>query len=240
MKRNFKNILAKLTNKSGFLFYVYAVYIILISGMLVGCSVAKESTEDESGLLEKEDKLNGSIQIDESLPKFNNNSSEAEQLLDDNSIIIGDVPLSIYENKRDVQLKLEEAGLEYSEFKPDNQEEKYDSCYYIDAWMQIYFLNDVCVRLRAIDVVSEGLNKIVQTARGIRPGGSYSQMVDKYGNSFETHTYAGKGVYTIYRYSISDCICEFGIQGEDSDSIYNIDIYIPSLSPIYDYGEEIQ
>lgn len=63
-------------------------------------------------------------------------------------------------------------------------------------------------------------------------------METLYGDSFETHSYSNRIIYTIYRYSINDCIYEFGIQ-EDSDSIYNIDIYLPNQAPIYEYGEEI-
>ena len=64
-------------------------------------------------------------------------------------------------------------------------------------------------------------------------------MIELYGDDFETHTYSYKGIYTIYRYSIGDFIYEFGIPGEDAEKIYNIDIYFPSQSPIYKYGEEI-
>ena len=46
-------------------------------------------------------------------------------------------------------------------------------------------------------------------------------------------------IYTIYRYSVDDCIYEFGIPDENSDTIYNIDIYLLSQAPIYEYGEEI-
>ena len=63
-------------------------------------------------------------------------------------------------------------------------------------------------------------------------------MVTLYGDSFETHSYSDRITYTIYRYLINDCVYEFGIQ-EHSDSIYNIDIYLPNQAPIYDYGEEI-
>lgn len=34
-------------------------------------------------------------------------------------------------------------------------------------------------------------------------------------------------------------IYEFGIPDENSDTIYNIDIYLLSQAPIYEYGEEI-
>ena len=102
--------------------------------------------------------------------------------------------------------------------------------------MQIYFLNDVCVRLRMLDIGPEGSDAVAQTPRGIRHESTYSQMVEQYGDSYETHAYAGKETYTIYRYAVSDCICEFGIPGENSDSIYNIDIYDPDQYPIYDYG----
>lgn len=169
-----------------------------------------------------------------------NNFSETKQSADACSIIIGDISLSIHESKQDILVKLNEAGLNYSESKPDNPEEtRYDSYYYIDAWMQIYFLNDECVRLRVLDVGFEDSDKLAHTSKDIHPGSTYSQMVELYGDSFETHSYAGQVIYKIYRYSDNNCIYEFGIQGENSDSIYNVDIYIPSQSPIYEYGEEI-
>lgn len=79
---------------------------------------------------------------------------------------------------------------------------------------------------------------IPQTVRGLHQGSTYSQMLEQYGDDFETHTYAGKEIYKIYRYSVNDCIYEYGIFRENPDSIYNIDIYVPDQSPIYDYGEE--
>lgn len=161
--------------------------------------------------------------------------------MDDCSIIIGDISLSIYESKQNILAKLDAAGLDYSEAEPDTPElaAKIDSYYNMGGCIQIYFLNDVCVRLRLLDVSPEGSYEIAQTTRGIHPASTYSHMLELYGDSFETHTYAGKERYTIYRYSFSDCICEFGIPGENSDSIYNVDIYVPSQYPIYDYGEEI-
>lgn len=235
MKKRFKNILAKTGKKNGVAVLICAIILTVGLGTLVGCSITKENTEDAPDQLGTED-----IQTDESSSQSNGNSTEAEHSFSDSSIILGDVSLSIYENKQDILEKLDEAGLDYSEHEPDYPEEaQYDSYYNVDAWMQIFFLNDVCVRLRVINVVPEGWDEVVRTSRGIHPGSTYSQMVELYGDPFETRTYAYKGIYTIYRYSINDCICEFGIPGEDSDSIYNVDIYIPSQSPIYDYGEEL-
>ena len=67
--------------------------------------------------------------------------------------------------------------MDYSEFEPDDPEEtKYDACYNIDdVWVQMYFLDDVCVRLRAISFDSS--YGLVQTVRGLQSRGTYSQMV---------------------------------------------------------------
>lgn len=211
------------------------VTVFSLSLFLTACANNNSSSNDASN-----SRVESSI-ANEFSTESSSNSSETKQPVDACSIIIGDVSLSLTESKQDILVKLNEAGLNYSESKSDNPgETRYDSYYNIDAWMQIYFLNDECVRLRVIDVGSEGSDKLAHTSKGIYPGSTYSQMVGLYGDSFETHSYTGQVIYKIYRYSVNNCISEFGIQGENSDSIYNIDIYIPSQSPIYDYGEEIQ
>lgn len=49
----------------------------------------------------------------------------------------------------------------------------------------------------------------------------------------------GKERYTIYRYALGECFHEFGIPGEATGEIYNVDVYVSGQMPIYDYGEEI-
>ncbi len=169
-------------------------------------------------------------------------SSEAEQTLNADSIIIGNTSLSIHESKQDIFTKLDKAGMDYKKYdetKSDNPgKNRYDYFYNADSSLQIYFLNDECVRLRSTYAL-EDTDKVPYTVQGLSPGSTYSQMETLYGDSFETHSYSGKLIYTIYRYSINGCIYEFGIQ-ENTDYIYNIDIYLPNQSPIYDYGEEIK
>ena len=244
MKKRFKNILAKKGKKNGVTVLICIIMLAVSMGTLVGCSILKENTEDGAGSLGTEDFDAKDIQAensqtDEPIPESDSNPSETEQSLDDRSIMIGDISLSINESKQDIFAKLDEAGLDYIEFEPDNPDEtKYDACYNIDeVSVQMYFLDDVCVRLRVISL--DNSYGIVQTARGLQSGSTYAQMVELYGDSYETHAYAGKEVYTIYRYYINDFICEFGIPGENRDYIYNIDIYVPSQIPIYDYGEEL-
>lgn len=114
--------------------------------------------------------------------------------------------------------------MNYSESKLDDPiEKRYDSYYHVGTWLQIYFLNDECVRLRMIDI-DEGSSEHARTTMGIHPGSTYSQMVELYGDSYEMHSYSERIIYTIYRYSVDDCIYEFGIPDENSDTIYNIDI----------------
>lgn len=165
--------------------------------------------------------------------------SEAE-LPDDGSVLIDDVSFSLHESKQDILAKLEQAGLNNREFAPENPEEaKYDF-YYNDGDLQIYISHDECVRLRLIDGSS---GELIWNGKGISPGNTVSQMLEQFGDEYETHSYSYKGIYTIYRYSFEDYICEFGcqfgIEGERADYIYNTDIYVPSQAPIYDYGEEI-
>jgi hypothetical protein len=173
------------------------------------------------------------------------NFAESEQTENDCSIIMGDLTISLNESKQDIFSKLDKAGINYSEFIiSDSENTKYDSYYdvEVEVGFQMYFLKDECVRLRLMSC-SDSLDDLVelpQTSRGLQPYSTYSQMVEKYGDSYETHSYAGKEVYTIYRYSFDKCICEFGIPGENSDVIYNMDIYISNQYPIYEYGEEIE
>lgn len=101
-------------------------------------------------------------------------------------------------------------------------------------FIQVYFLEKECVRIR----ISSN-ETFAHTSRGIYSGNSYSQMVDQYGDSYEKHTYIGKERYTIYRYALGECFHEFGIPGEATGEIYNVDVYVSGQMPIYDYGEEI-
>lgn len=174
------------------------------------------------------------------LPESESHSVENEPILNNSSIAIEDMSLSLSESKQDIIEKLETSGLDYSEVQPDYPDEvEYDSYYNVaGGCIQIYFLNDSCVRIRLTDLQSASSWKI-QTTKELRPGDTYTQMIELYGDDFETHTYSYKGIYTVYRYSIEDFIYEVGIPGEDSEEIYNIDIYLPSQSPIYKYGEEI-
>lgn len=174
------------------------------------------------------------------LPESESHSAENGPILNNSSITIGDMSLSLSESKQDIIAKLETAGLDYSEHQPDYPDEvKYDSYYNVaEGCIQVYFLNDSCVRIRLINYESSPSPR-VQTAQELRTLNTYTQMMELCGDGFETHTYSYKGIYTIYRYSIGDFIYEFGIPGEDAEKIYNIDIYFPSQSPIYKYGEEI-
>jgi hypothetical protein len=101
-------------------------------------------------------------------------------------------------------------------------------------FIQVYFLEKECVRIR----ISSN-ETFAHTSRGIYSGNTYSQMVEQYGDSYEKHTYIGKERYTIYRYALGECFHEFGIPGETTGEIYNVDVYVSGQMPIYDYGEEI-
>lgn len=215
--------------------------ILVFSFLLSACAnknpVSKEKLPDNTLSNQVETSI-----ANDSLPEADNHSAETELPLNDCSITIGDISLSLSESRQDIVAKLEAAGFDdyddYSEVRPDSSNEaSYDLYYNAAGCLQIYFLDDTCVRIR-LQKFDDSLGD-PQTARGLHPRDTYSQMIELYGDDYETHAYSYKGIYTIYRYSVGDCICEFGIEGENSDSIYNIDIYLPNQSPIYRYGEEI-
>ncbi len=173
---------------------------------------------------------------DDPFSESDNDSSEDGQVWKDYSVRIGDLTVSLYDDKQDVAAKLEEAGLSYYERKFARTD--YDSYYMIDESLCVYFNAGSCVRLRFCD-------EAFQTARGIHRGDSYSQIIEQYGDSFYHEACIYKGRYDVYRYSFDGYFCEFGIysdQDEDAiydeniGSIYNVDIYVPGQSPIYDYG----
>ena len=60
--------------------------------------------------------------------------------------------------------------------------------------------------------VDEGSSEHARTTMGIHPGSTYSQMVELYGDSYEMHSYSERIIYTIYRYSVDDCIYELEYQ----------------------------
>lgn len=197
--------------------------------LLAGCLALTLAACSSNGNSGQPSQTHKEIRTQETLPE----SDETEDP-DNCSIIVGGESLSIYESKQDIMSKLDKADLSYREGEPDTPDEsRYDSYIYIGRWMQIYFLNNECVRLRVIDV--DGSRKFVRTDKGIAPGNTYSKMTELYGDDFETHLY-DSGRYKVYRYAFDDCIYEFGTEG----SIYNIDVYVPDQAPVYDYGEEIQ
>lgn len=173
--------------------------------------------------------------VAESSPDESSSTSpEAETVLSDYSVTIGDLTISLYENKQDIMDKLNKTNLSYNikynaGYVGYNEYESYCT---IDEALNVYFKDDTCVRLSFI-------NEVPQTAKGIHKDDSYSQVIEQYGDSFETHIYADHGIYQIYRYSSSDYICEFGVLPEISDGIENIEIYTPDQYPLYDYGEEL-
>lgn len=155
----------------------------------------------------------------------------------DVAINIGDFSVSLYENEQEILSELDKAGLKYEKVEhTDNK--KYNYYYNVgdgaDEFIQVYFLDEECVRIR---ISSDEM--FAHTSKGIHPRNTYFQMVEQYGDSYERHTYMGKEMYTIYRYMLRGCFHEFGIPGEATDEIYNVDVYVSGQFPIYDYGEEL-
>lgn len=255
MKKRLKNISSLLGKKNGADILVCAIIFSFSTAILAGCSSAKNNTEDTRGQLKAETLETKDIsfennQIGELFPESDSNLSETEQLSVDYSISIGDLTIALYESKQDITNKLNENSLNYNEYDSDMKYEgsdynKYDSYYmvgespldtdksqWVDAFLCVYFKDGICVRL-------ESKNEIPETALGIHEDDAYSQLIEQYGDSFEKYTYNAHGVYNVYLYSYNDYICEFCILEDYPDSIYGIDIYVPSLYPVYDYGEKV-
>ena len=189
--------------------------------------------------------FNGEKSIEETVAAIRNkidempNATNATNAQTDMDVVIniGDFSVSLYEGEQEILGKLDKMGLLYEKVE-DSDNKKYDYYYNVGdgetQFIQVYFLEKECVRIR----ISSN-ETFAYTSRGIYSGNTYSQMVDQYGDSYEKHTYMGKERYTIYRYALGECFHEFGIPGEATGEIYNIDVYVSGQMPIYDYGEEI-
>lgn len=186
--------------------------------------------------------FNGEKSIEETAAAIRNkidempNATKAQTDMDA-VINIGDFSVSLYEGEQEILGKLDKMGLLYEKVE-DSDNKKYDYYYNVGdgevQFIQVYFLEKECVRIR----ISSN-ETFAHTSRGIYSGNTYSQMVEQYGDSYEKHTYIGKERYTIYRYALGECFHEFGIPGEATGEIYNVDVYVSGQMPIYDYGEEI-
>ena len=186
--------------------------------------------------------FNGEKSIEETAAAIRNKIDEMPNATNaqtdmDAVINIGDFSVSLYEGEQEILGKLDKMGLLYEKVE-DSDNKKYDYYYNVGdgetQFIQVYFLEKECVRIR----ISSN-ETFAYTSRGISSGNTYSQMVEQYGDSYEKHTYMGKERYTIYRYALGECFHEFGIPGEATGEIYNVDVYVSGQMPIYDYGEEI-
>lgn len=186
--------------------------------------------------------FNGEKSIEETAAAIRNKIDEmpnATNAQTDRDVVIniGDFSVSLYESEQEILGKLDKMGLLYEKVE-DSDNKKYNYYYNVGdgktQFIQVHFLEKECVRIR----ISSN-ETFAHTSRGIYSGNTYSQMVDQYGDSYEKHTYMGKERYTIYRYALGECFHEFGIPGEATGEIYNVDVYVSGQMPIYDYGEEI-
>lgn len=186
--------------------------------------------------------FNGEKSIEETVAAIRNRIGEmpnATNAQTDRDVVIniGDFSVSLYESEQEILGKLDKMGLLYEKVE-DSDNKKYNYYYNVGdgeaQFVQVYFLEKECVRIR----ISSN-ETFAHTSRGIYSGNTYSQMVEQYGDSYEKHTYIGKERYTIYRYALGECFHEFGIPGEATGEIYNVDVYVSGQMPIYDYGEEI-
>ena len=186
--------------------------------------------------------FNGEKSIEETAAAIRNKIDEmpnATNAQTDMDVVINieDFSVSLYESEQEILGKLDKMGVLGINTKV-NKNKKYDYYYNVGdgeaQFIQVYFLEKECVRIR----ISSN-ETFAHTSRGIYSGNTYSQMVEQYGDSYEKHTYIGKERYTIYRYALGECFHEFGIPGETTGEIYNVDVYVSGQMPIYDYGEEI-
>lgn len=266
MKKCFKNILTKAGNNSAIALLISVVIITTSLVTLLNCTLVKENIKAASGQLEtqniqtpnepEENIQTQDIQAkntvtDDISSQSIGNPPEAEPIISDASIFLEDIVISLNENKQNIAAKLNEAGLSYEEIDSDEMfypfdHNKFDSYYRISTpvdldtitlpeSLEVYFKDDICVRLKL-------LNEVPKTFRGIHKGSyssdPYSQLIEKYGDSFEKHIYAAQGVYCVYLYTSDDYICEFTIL-EDTNSICNADIYVSRIYPIYTHKEEL-
>lgn len=227
MEKRCRNIFVKTGKRKRIAVWICAIILTGCLAALTGCSATKESSE------------NGIEPL------------ATEPLPGDYSVLLGNITIALYEDKQDITDKLDESGLNYNEYGSemkyhDSAYNKYDSYYMIgesplgtdpslwdDASLAVYFEDGRCVRLSL-------LKEEVQTARGMRKGDPYAQFIEQYGDAFEKNTYAAHGVYDVYRYSYDDHICEFAVLADNPDFIQSVDIYVPNLYPIYDYGEKVE
>ncbi len=73
MKKRFKNILTKSSKKNGLLLCICAIYITLISGMLIGCSAIENDLPEET------------VQIETIRPNLEDNTNTQTDSADDSS-----------------------------------------------------------------------------------------------------------------------------------------------------------
>ena len=254
MKKRYGNMITKTGKKNGFAVWICAIILTGCLETLAGCSITKSMEEvteqvaaEDSGT---KDMQAENIRTDEAIPESGIRSSETEQFIRDDSVFIGNLTVALYEEKQDITARLKESGMNYNEYDSDMKYQdssynQYDSYYmigesplgtdasrWVDASLCVYFKEGICVRLSL-------LKEEARTARGIHKDNSYVQLMEQYGDFFEKTTYAAHGRYDVYRYSYDDFICEFAILEDHPDSIQSVDIYVSSLSPFCEYGEEL-
>ena len=91
MKKRFKNILAKKRKKNGMAVLICAILLAVSFGILVGCSITKENTEDNSSSLETEDSNETeSVNIDESAANQQESSRQTAESINPETFPVGE------------------------------------------------------------------------------------------------------------------------------------------------------
>lgn len=124
MEDRYKSNLTKGAKKNGLAVLICTMIITVSTEILTGCSIVGENAEDSPSRLETEDLeikdiQAESIQTDEFLQKFGGDFSGAEQLSGDYAVSTGNITIALYESKQHITDRLNENGLEYSEYDSD-------------------------------------------------------------------------------------------------------------------------
>ena len=110
MKKKLKNITSASGKKNKADIVICAIIFTLSMGIMAGCFIAKDNTEDIHGQFRAETKdiLLENTQVDELLLEADSNLPETEQVSPGYFISIGNLTMALYEDKQDITDKLNE------------------------------------------------------------------------------------------------------------------------------------
>lgn len=212
-----------------------------ISFILVGCNI-KESDKKEE-VTTGEESVSKQTEQAVNKPSVEENTNSPSMLLEGdskkteeeevplNSVIIKDTYISLNMTKSEMIELLDEGNISYSEY---SYEPNHELALNIGE-NKLFAYYDNAGKFTRLSIITSD----VCTSKGITIGSTITEMIEIYGESFKKQSYNHKGRYEVYRYYVGDSIIEFGAFENDLNDIQNIEIYLESEFPIYDYGEEI-